>query len=211
MTPPGSFAQLLPNGEKYIYTCRSCFKNRSFETAFIKKGVMPIGEKMSDTSENPYESPQAEISSVKPLTTQGVLTETMVLYLKGASPWMRFVGIAGFIILGLYALVGLTMVAGIRSAAIPGLYGGMGILAGLVFLGAIALMFFPVLFVFRFGQKIKSYLHTGNEGDLEQAFKNNKSLWKFTGILSIISLGIAAITVLVGGIAAIISAAVSGF
>ncbi|MDR0586011.1 MAG: hypothetical protein LBG26_02100, partial [Treponema sp.] len=115
---------------------------------------------MSDNSENPYESPQAEISSVKPLTTQGALTETMVLYLKGTSPWLRFVGIAGFIMLGLYALVGLAMVAGIQSAAIPGLYGGMGALFGLFFLGAIALMFFPVLFIFRFGQKIKSYVHT---------------------------------------------------
>jgi hypothetical protein len=87
----------------------------------------------------------------------------------------------------------------------------MGALFGLFFLGAIALMFFPVLFIFRFGQKIKSYVHTGNEGDLEQAFKNNKSFWKFTGILSIISLGFVAITVLFGGIAAIIGAAASGF
>jgi hypothetical protein len=165
---------------------------------------------VSDTSENPYESPRAEISSLKPLTTQGVLTETMVLYLKGASPWLRFVGIAGFIILGLYALVGLAMVAGIRSAGIPGWSGSVGALFGLVFLGVLALMFFPVLFVFRFGQKIKSYLYTGNEGDLEQAFKNNKSFWKFTGILSIISLGFVAITVLFGGLAALIGAATSG-
>lgn len=168
---------------------------------------------MSDNSENPYESPQAEISSVKPLTTQGVLTETMLFYLKGASPWLRFVGIAGFIMLGLYAIIGLTMIIGVQSfgAAIPGWPGVMGAGFGVVYLGAIALMFFPVFFIFQFGRKIKSYVHTGNEEDLEQAFKNNKSFWKFTGILSIISLGLVVITVLFGGIAAIVGAAVSGF
>jgi hypothetical protein len=87
----------------------------------------------------------------------------------------------------------------------------MGAGFGVVYLGAIALMFFPVFFIFQFGRKIKSYVHTGNEEDLEQAFKNNKSFWKFTGILSIISLGLVVITVLFGGIAAIVGAAVSGF
>jgi hypothetical protein len=168
---------------------------------------------MSDNQENPYESPQAEISSVKPLATQGLLTETMLFYLKGASPWLRFVGIAGFIILGLYSLIGLTMIIGIQGlgSVIPGFSGAAGAVFGVFYLGAIALMFFPVLFIFQFGRKIKSYVHTGNDDDLEQAFKNNKSLWKFTGILSIITLGFLAITLLFGGIAAIIAAAASGF
>jgi hypothetical protein len=167
---------------------------------------------MSDNQENPYESPQAEISSVKPLASQGLLTETMLFYLKGASPWLRFVGIAGFIMLGLYALIGLTMIIGVRSfgSPIPGWSGVLGAGFGVFYLGAIALMFFPVLFIFQFGRKINSYVHTGNEEDLEQAFKNNKSFWKFMGILSIISLGFLAITILFGGIAAV-AAVVSGF
>jgi hypothetical protein len=168
---------------------------------------------MSDNQENPYESPQAEISSVKPLAAQGALTETMLFYLKGASPWLRFVGIAGFIMLGLYALLGMTMIIGIRNfgSAIPGWSGAVGAVFGVFYLGAIALMFFPVLFIFQFGRKIKSYVHTGNDDDLEQAFKNNKSLWKFMGILSIIMLAFLAITILFGGIAAIIAAVASGF
>jgi hypothetical protein len=163
--------------------------------------------------ENPYESPQAEISAVKPLTSQGILTETMLSYLKGASPWLRFVGIAGFIMCGLYAVFGLTMVIGIQALPIPGLDAvtrGMGAGFGILWLGIIALMFLPVFFVFRFGLKIKTYLHSGDENDLEQAFKNNKSLWKFIGILSIISLSCMALFTVFGGLAAIIAAA-SGF
>jgi hypothetical protein len=178
-----------------------------------KKALRQPEKKMSDNQENPYESPHAEISSVKPLATQGLLTETMLFYLKGASPWLRFVGIAGFITLGLYALIGLTMIAGVRSfgSAIPGWSGAMGAVFGVFYLGAIVLMFFPVLFIFRFGRKIKSYVHTGNDEDLEQAFKNNKSLWKFMGILSIITLSFLAIMVLFGGIAAVIGVVTSGF
>jgi hypothetical protein len=168
---------------------------------------------VSDNQENPYESPRAEISPVKPLATQGLLTETMLFYLKGTSPWLRFIGIAGFITLGLYALIGLTMIAGVRSfgSAIPGWSGAMSAVFGVFYLGAIVLMFFPVLFIFRFGRKIKRYVHTGNDDDLEQAFKNNKSLWKFMGILSIITLSFLAITVVFGGVAAIIAAVASGF
>jgi hypothetical protein len=159
---------------------------------------------MSD-NQNPYESPQAEISSVKPLAHQGLLTETMLFYLKGASPWLRFVGIAGFVTLGLYVLIGLTMIVGVQSfgSTISGWSGAMGAVFGVFYLGAIVLMFFPVLFIFQFGKKIKSYIHTGNDEDLEQALKNNKSLWKFIGILSIVVLSFLAITVIFGGIAVI--------
>ncbi|MDR0402073.1 MAG: hypothetical protein LBH35_00630 [Treponema sp.] len=168
---------------------------------------------MSDIPENPYESPQAEINPVKPLAAQGLITETMLFYLKKASPWLRFVGIAGFIMLGLNALIGLTLIAGIQSFGntIPGWSGAMGAGIGVFYLGGIALMFFPVFFIFQFGRKIKSYVHTGNEEDLEQAFKNNKSLWKFMGILSIIFLSFLALMIVFGGIAAVIAAVASGF
>jgi hypothetical protein len=162
---------------------------------------------MPDSTENPYESPQTEISEVKPLTSQGVLTGTMLMYLKQASPWLRFVGIAGFVMCGVFTLVGLSMVIGLQVLPIPGYNAAMGLGFFVLYLGYVVLMFFPVLFIFQFGGKIKSYVHTGNEADLEQAFKNNKSLWKFIGILSIISLAFVALMLVFGGIAVAVSAA----
>ena len=165
-------------------------------------------------AENPYESPQAEISEIKPLASQGILTEAMLLHLKGASPWLRFVGIAGFIMCALYVVIGLVMAIGINS--LPALYGGAAMLPAMsavffvFYLGFAALMFFPTLFIFRFGKKIKNYLHTGNETELELAFKNNKSLWVFTGVLAIISLAFFAIFILFGGIAAVMAVIFSG-
>jgi hypothetical protein len=47
-------------------------------------------------------------------------------------------------------------------------------------------------------------MRTGAEQDLELAFKNNKSLWKFIGILAIIQLAIIPVTMIFGIIAAIV-------
>ena len=63
---------------------------------------------MSDVV-NPYQSPEAPAIPVNPLAAQGVLTETMLSYLKGASPWIRFIGILGFISSGISALWGICM------------------------------------------------------------------------------------------------------
>jgi hypothetical protein len=79
---------------------------------------------------------------------------------------------------------------------IPGLEffaSGAGFLGGgfgIYFLGVAVLGFFPSYFIYNFGSKIRTYLRTGAEQDLERALKNNKSLWKFSGILTIIGLAI---------------------
>jgi len=163
---------------------------------------------MSDGSENPYESPRAEINTVNPLSGR-VLTENMVYYLKGASPWLRFIGVAGFIYFGIMVLGCLAMIIGLRtviSSEIPGFEVFSSSVFLLYMLMFIVLMFFPSLFIFRTGRKIQKYLFTGNNSDLEAAFKNNKSLWTFLGVLTIIGLVFVSITVFVGLIAALIGA-----
>lgn len=51
---------------------------------------------MSDNI-NPYESTQVDLDGQKPLVARGFFTETMITYLKAASPWLRFLGILGLI------------------------------------------------------------------------------------------------------------------
>ena len=175
---------------------------------------------MSD-AENPYRSPETAAASERPLAAQGVLTETMLIHLKGASPWLRFIGILGFIGVGMTALGGLSVLAifpmmGEIWDEIPG-FESFGSVFGAAFggtiavfyLGAAVLIFFPSLFIYRFGEKIRSFLRTGMEQDLEQAFRNNKSLWKFYGILCIISLAFIPVMIIVGIIAAVAIAVAS--
>ncbi|MCL1814353.1 MAG: DUF5362 family protein [Treponema sp.] len=152
---------------------------------------------MSDGSNNPYESPQAEADAVNPLSTK-FITEEMLYYLKRASPWLRFAGIVRFILAGFIILMLLAMIFGFQSliSAIPGFGTGLEAAGPALLFGYIVnmlvtatLIFFPALFMFRFGKKIQSYLYTNDTRDLEQAFKENKSYWTFTGVLTIIGLG----------------------
>ena len=160
---------------------------------------------------NPYQSPENPSAPVKPLAAQGMLTETMLVYLKDASPWLRFIGILGFIGSGITVLTGISFLAiipllGQALGEVPE-FDSFATTAGLAFSGVImayclaggVLMFFLSLFAFRFGEKIRSYLRTGAETDLETAFKNNKNLWKFLGILCIISLAFIPMLI-IGGI-----------
>jgi hypothetical protein len=159
---------------------------------------------MSDT-DNLYQSPQADVNAANPLAPVGRLTETMIFYLKGASPWLRFIGILGFIAAGGTILGGLMFLIGgllgngilrqmltsqidTMDGADVGMAGGIVIVMGVLIIIAGIICFLPARFTYNFGRKIKNFLQNNAEGELELAFKNNKSLWKFIGIVTIIYL-----------------------
>jgi hypothetical protein len=165
---------------------------------------------MLDTS-NPYESPETSVTPVKPLAAQGTLTETMLMYLKQTSPWLRFIGILGFIqcgfmVLGAFLFLTLVPMGNLLNEIgriegidffLPDLGTIFGGAFGVYFLGGAVLLFVPSYFVYNFGSKIRTYLLTGADKDLEGALKNNKSLWKFCGILAIISLALIPVVVMI--------------
>jgi hypothetical protein len=164
---------------------------------------------MPDSFENPYESPQTEVGAVKPLSER-VLTENMLFYLKGASPWLRFFGIAGFIGLGLMAVYFLTLIIAVQNNPIVETsgWGGLGASVLMAFLLIYeGIMFFPIFFAFQFGRKLRTYLHSGEDADLEQAFKSNKALWTYNGVLAMIGGVVVVITVLAAIITLIASTA----
>jgi hypothetical protein len=177
---------------------------------------MEAEEFMSDAV-NPYQSPEAPVVPEKPLIIQGTLTETMLGYLKGATPWLRFVGILGFICSGLAVLIGFSIVPFISFMnrvwiEIPGFESLAGVYNAtfsgfmlVTFIGTGILLFFPSLFVFRFGEKIRSYLSTGADKDLELAFQNNKSLWKFMGVICIVQLAFIPLLIIGGIITALVA------
>jgi len=158
---------------------------------------------MSDF-ENPYKSPETSIVPEKTQASGAVITETMLGYLKQASPWLRFIGIMGFIGAGLTCLFGIIFV--ITSSALPSFMDGIANfpiwILSLFYIGAGALLFFPARFTYNFGAKIRNYQFSGSNEDLELAFRNNKSLWKFQGILMIIYLALIPFMVVVGIIVA---------
>ena len=162
---------------------------------------------MSDFA-NPYQSPENPSVPESPLGSHAGLTETMLRYLKEASPWLRFIGVLSFIGSGLMVLGGIIfMIVMFANSNFADDFGGAFTgLVGLIYVPVGVLYFFPALFTYNFGAKIRNYQFTNSEEDLEMAFKNNKSLWKFNGILAIISLAfipLSIILVVIGGVAAV--------
>jgi hypothetical protein len=146
---------------------------------------------MADTI-NPWRSPETEVNAVQDSAGAGVLTGTMVRYLREASPWLRFIGILGFIGCGLSVLGGLvfTLVVLVTDLAGEFGYAPAGSFMGVLYLLLGLLSFFPAKFSYGFGSKIHRYTLSNADRDLEEAFKNNRSLWKFLGILAIVYLAI---------------------
>jgi hypothetical protein len=160
---------------------------------------------MSDIG-NPWQSP--EFASVPEGSTgvQAALTDTMLRYLRETSPWLRFIGIIGFVGCGFLAAAGLAaIIIMFVAAGIVDEFGGFPVgLFGLLYVALGAVAFFPARFTYNFGARIRNYQLSNSVQELEQAFKNNKSLWKFTGIICIIYLAFVPLAVIGGIVAAII-------
>jgi hypothetical protein len=153
---------------------------------------------MSD--DNPYQSPQAEIKSEK-TGSQGSLTEGMIAHLSAAAPWIRFIGVLGYVGCGFTILLGLGCIIAGPSAGIffGRYYSTMGLVSlGIIYIALGVLVFFPSMFAYNFGIRIRNYLRSSSEYELEQAFKNNRSLWKFMGILAIIELALLPVLIIAG-------------
>ena len=150
---------------------------------------------MSDL-EKQYNSPETQVVPEQKQIA-GNLTETMLGYLRESSPWLRFMGIVGFIGCGFLVVIGLffaifqTFFQNIFTAELLGDITGAPIWLMSLFYAAMgAVVFFPSLFTYRFGSLVKKYQYSSSDDDLEQAFKNNKSFWKFSGIITIVSLSL---------------------
>ena len=125
------------------------------------------------------------------------ISKTAVNYLSETGKWTNFLSILGFIFAGLIILMGLfagsmmSMMTNGQTDLLPSgmgfLFGGMYILMGLLY-------FFPAWYLSKFARKLKLALSTKNEDELNTAFSNQKSFYKFWGILSIIVIGIYILT-----------------
>ena len=160
---------------------------------------------------NPYQSPETAVVPENTLVAQGTLTETMLFYLKATAPWLRFIGILGFVGTGLTVLWGIASVAifpiwGEAWGELSQISAALGGAALLLFFGAAALIIIPSLFLYRAGEKIRNYIRTGMDQDLELALKNNKSFWKFYGIVCIVYLAFLPLMIIVAIVAGVASA-----
>ncbi len=131
-------------------------------------------------------------------------------FYRETAKWARFLAIVGFVFIGLYILWALMILAlgGAAFSAAQGM-GAMGAVGG-TFVGIIILvvgilMFFPTLYLYRFGTKAKQALESSNTEYLTTSLENLKSYFKFLGIMVAIYLAFVVLMfffALLGGLAA---------
>lgn len=119
-------------------------------------------------------------------------------HLKEAGKWAYFLSIIGFIGLGLIALIAFfVMAAGsMVSSFSPGMgaMGGMGIgVIAFIYLIMVLLYFFPIMYLYRFGSRIKRAIAENNAEQLTAGLESLKSHYKYIGILTIVIISLYAL------------------
>ncbi|RDV12550.1 hypothetical protein DXT99_22555 [Pontibacter diazotrophicus] len=131
------------------------------------------------------------------------ITPPSAEFLRTAARWGKFLAIIGFVMIGFMVLMALGIGA-FMSGMMQGMNNTTGVMSALgssffsIFYLLFALLyFFPVLYLYRFSSKVQRALDLQSETEIDEAFKNLKSLLKFMGVLTIIVLAFYVLSILV--------------
>jgi hypothetical protein len=144
----------------------------------------------------------SEETQVQPYTetTGGRFTEDELqqmdyarAYLYSISKWMKFffvlmiICIAFMVIGGLCAIITSPLMGSLSDAGIDMPFWIFGVL----YLACAVVYIFPALYMKRAANAADIAIHSNSNEAVVEFLKNNKSLWKFCGILTIVMLGIS--------------------
>lgn len=151
-----------------------------------------------------------------PIRKDLVLSYISINFLKEIAKWTKFISIVGFLLVGFLVLIGISFSIFFSSIAsmippdlpnefsdeLPNPVFFMQSIAGFIGFSHLILAsfyFFPVYYLFNFSSKLKNAILMHDETQLEMAWKNLKSHYKFIGVLLIVVLSFYAL-MLLGGI-----------
>lgn len=118
------------------------------------------------------------------------LTPLAEMYLLETAKWGKFISIVGFIFVGIFVFFAVFSNMFFESSVL-----GSSLLQTLFFLLYAVIYFFPLFYLFKFSTKITIAINNRDSLVAEESFENLKSIYKFMGILLIISLGIMVISI----------------
>ncbi len=135
------------------------------------------------------------IQSVNQTLTDDSKSKT---YLLEVSKWGKFLAIVGYIGIAVLAIVAIALIVISFITSIK-LDVGLSLgTFGVIYFALAILYYFPVKFLYKFSIQIKKGLESDNNQDITLGFENLKSLFKFTGILTIVILSIYALLLVIG-------------
>lgn len=133
-------------------------------------------------------------------------------HLSETAKWARFLAIVGMVFLGLVALGSVfVLIAGSMNGfqnsngelSYPsGIFSFFGVGAALFYLLLLLVWFFPLLYLLRFANKMRTALAGNDQQALNTSFQNLKACLRFVGIITLIILAFYAIAIIFGVIGA---------
>lgn len=136
-----------------------------------------------------FSEPQQQETSVE-------ITRLSLTYLESTRKWTLFLSIVGFIFIGLLLLMGLVMIG--TFSMISAFYPIPGFAVFIIYLIFAAVYFFPILYLYKFSFKMRMAIEQKNSQYAEEAFRYQKMMYKFLGILTIVILCIYPFVIFAG-------------
>lgn len=118
--------------------------------------------------------------------------------LNSTAKWGKFLAITGFVFFGFMIIGGIAIQVVTPSLNSYGYNTPYLQYLGIVYIVSGAIMFVPCILLLKFSNKILNAIISSNQENLDAAFVNLKSMFKFYGILTIVILVICAVSFLVG-------------
>ncbi len=134
---------------------------------------------------NPY-MPPGDPAAARPYPTEGRagVSDVSVDLLRQTKPWVQLIGVLTLVGAAFMALGGVSMVA--LSAIAPRGSGPATAALGLVYLPLAVVYIYPGIKLWKYGASINRLVASRDAADLEVALGEQKSFWKFCGILAIV-------------------------
>ena len=133
-------------------------------------------------------NPESQSSSIN-------VTDPMLLSLRQTKPWTMLISIVGFVYCGFMVILGVGSTF-MLSMLGPNKSFPSGILLGAVYIIMAVVYFFPAFYLFKFSSSLGRLVEGGGATELEQALLNQKSFWKFMGILVIVGIALSIIAII---------------
>ncbi len=153
---------------------------------------------------DPYSTPAASAIPVS-RSSDAVVTQAVLKQLAGTKPWVRFISVLIFIGAGLMLIGAVVMLfagAAIFQNANLGAYGaGMGIGMAAAYAIFAFIYIYPALKLWKYANQIGGLLASNSVLDLEGALNEQRSFWKFIGIMMLLILVLYAVIAVVAVVA----------
>ena len=134
---------------------------------------------------NPYMPPGSQLSAPPMSSVAGGegVSAVALDHLRNTKPWVRLLSVLGFIGSAFMVIAGLVFMVG-AGALGEQFKGALGVGMGAAYLLLALLYIYPSLCLWRYATSIQALLSTRRSVDLDTALGQQKSFWRFVGILT---------------------------